>query len=150
MHDWVQSNPVPTNFERAMFRASLSILAVTALSGCATVLSPDNRHSNITVTTSCGSVPHVGARCVMTGGGQSASFDAPAQIRVPNSWHLLTLECRGEMLGSVSAVMMPKPNMGLVGNLLIGGAPGAVVDTVTGRGLNYDGHINLHQARCFR
>jgi hypothetical protein len=46
--------------------------------------------------------------------------------------------------------MMPKPNMGLVGNLLIGGAPGAVVDTVTGRGLNYDGHINLHRARCFR
>jgi hypothetical protein len=114
------------------------------------VVLPNNRHSEILVSTSCGPVQNVGARCTLVGGGSSTSFDAPANIRVPNSWNLLSLECRGEMLGTASTVIMPKPNLGLVGNLLIGGAPGAVVDTATGRGLNYDRTVNLHRSQCFR
>jgi uncharacterized protein YceK len=121
-----------------------------SLSGCASVLLPDNRHSRIYVTTSCGGVQNVGARCVMTGGGSSAAFDSPADVRVPNSWNLLTVECQGEMFGSASTTIMPKPNLGLVGNLLVGGAPGALVDTATGRGLNYDRVVNLHRNQCFR
>ncbi len=120
------------------------------LSGCASVLLPDNRHSQILVTTSCGPVQNVGARCVMVGGGNSAVFDTPADIRVPNSWNMLSLECRGPMLGTASTVIMPKPNLAMVGNLLLGGAPGAVVDTATGRGLNYDRMVNLHSRQCYR
>jgi len=133
-----------------MLRPTLLTLSCLLLSGCASVVLPDNRHSQILVTTSCGPVQNVGARCTMVGGGSSTSFDTPAEVRVPNSWNLLNLECRGEMLGTVSTVIMPKPNLGLVGNLLIGGAPGAVVDTATGRGLNYDRTVNLHRQRCFR
>jgi len=133
-----------------MLRSSLLILSALALSGCASVLLPDNRHSHIVVTTSCGPVQNVGARCTMVGGGSSTSFDTPAEVRVPNSWSLLSVECRGEMLGTASTVIMPKPNLGLVGNLLVGGAPGAVVDTATGRGLNYDRYVNLHRNQCFR
>jgi hypothetical protein len=114
------------------------------------VVLPNNRHSEILVSTSCGPVQNVGARCTLVGGGSSTSFDAPANIQVPNSWNLLSLECRGEMLGTASTVIMPKPNLGLVGNLLIGGVPGAVVDTATGRGLNYDRTVNLHRSQCFR
>lgn len=134
----------------AMLRSSLLFLSALALSGCASVLMPDNRHSHIVVTTSCGPVQNVGARCTMVGGGSSTSFDTPAEVRVPNSWSLLSVECRGEMLGTASTVIMPKPNLGLVGNLLVGGAPGAVVDTATGRGLNYDRYVNLHRNQCFR
>jgi hypothetical protein len=133
-----------------MLRACLLILTSFLLSGCASVVLPNNRHSEILVSTSCGPVQNVGARCTLVGGGSSTSFDAPANIRVPNSWNLLSLECRGEMLGTASTVIMPKPNLGLVGNLLIGGAPGAVVDTATGRGLNYDRTVNLHRSQCFR
>ncbi|MBU6195421.1 MAG: hypothetical protein KGP02_11085 [Burkholderiales bacterium] len=133
-----------------MFRPCLLILTSLLLSGCASVVLPNNRHSEILVTTSCGPVQNVGARCTMVGGGSSTSFDTPANVRVPNSWNLLSVECRGEMLGTVSTVVMPKPNLGLVGNLLIGGAPGAVVDTATGRGLNYDRAVNLHRSQCFR
>lgn len=86
----------------------------------------------------------------MVGAGQSTSFDTPAEVRVPNSWNVLSVECRGEMLGSASTLVIPKPNLGLVGNLLVGGAPGAVVDTATGRGFNYDRYINLHRSQCFR
>jgi uncharacterized protein YceK len=133
-----------------MLSACLLILTSLLLSGCASVVLPNNRHSEILVSTSCGPVQNVGARCTLVGGGSSTSFDAPANIRVPNSWNLLSLECRGEMLGTASTVIMPKPNLGLVGNLLIGGAPGAVVDTATGRGLNYDRTVNLHRSECFR
>jgi|GEM_PF-969984 len=133
-----------------MFRLILLILFSLALGGCASVVLPDNRHSKILVTTSCGPVQNVAGRCTMVGGGSSTSFDTPAEVRVPNSWNLLSLECRGEMLGTVSTVIMPKPNLGMVGNLLIGGAPGALVDTATGRGLNYDRTVNLHRSQCFR
>jgi len=133
-----------------MPRAALLLPVLLTLSGCASVLLPDNQHSRILVTTSCGPVENVGARCVMTGGGTSAAFDAPAEVRVPNAWNLLTVECQGEMLGSASTVIFPKPNLGMVGNLLVGGAPGALVDTATGRGLNYDRHVNLHRNQCFR
>jgi hypothetical protein len=133
----------------ALRHAPVIVLALT-LSGCASVLMPDNRHSHILVTTSCGPVENVGARCTLVGAGSSTSFDTPAEVRVPNSWNLLSLECRGEMLGTASTVIMPKPNLGLVGNLLVGGAPGAVVDTATGRGLNYDRQVNLHRSQCFR
>ena len=133
-----------------MRRPTLLILCTLVLSGCASVLMPDNQHSTITVTTSCGPVQNVGARCTMVGAGSSTSFDTPAEVRVPNTWSLLNLECRGEMLGSASTVIMPKPNLGMLGNVLIGGAPGAVVDTATGRGLNYDRAVNLHRSQCFR
>ncbi len=127
-----------------------TLTALLTLSGCASVLLPDNRHSYVYITTSCGPVQNVGARCVMTGGGRSAAFDTPADVRVPNSWNLLSVECRGEMLGVASTVIMPKPNLGMMGNLLVGGAPGAVVDTATGRGLNYDRTVNLHRSECYR
>lgn len=133
-----------------MIRLCLTTLTSLALSGCASVVLSNNRHSEIWVSTSCGPVQNVGARCTLVGGGNSTSFDTPANVRVPNSWSLLSLECRGEMLGTASTVIMPKPNLGLVGNLLIGGAPGAVVDTATGRGLNYDRAVNLHRNQCFR
>jgi hypothetical protein len=133
-----------------MLRISLITLSSIALGGCASVLMPDNRHSQIMVTASCGPVQNVGARCTMTGGGSSTSFDTPADVRVPNSWNVLSVECQGEMLGIASTVIMPKPNLGLVGNLLIGGAPGAALDSATGRGLNYDRIVNLHRNQCFR
>ncbi len=133
-----------------MIRSTLIATVVLTLQGCASVLMPDNRHSHIVVTTSCGPVQNVGARCVMVGAGQSTSFDTPAEVRVPNSWNVLSVECRGEMLGSASTLVIPKPNLGLVGNLLVGGAPGAVVDTATGRGFNYDRYVNLHRSQCFR
>lgn len=133
-----------------MIRFTLIATVVLTLQGCASVLMPDNRHSHIVVTTSCGPVQNVGARCVMVGAGQSTSFDTPAEVRVPNSWNVLSVECRGEMLGSASTLVIPKPNLGLVGNLLVGGAPGAVVDTATGRGFNYDRYVNLHRSQCFR
>jgi len=133
-----------------MLRTSLMIACALALNGCASVLLPDNRHSHIMVSTSCGPVQNIGARCTLVGGGGSTSFDTPAEVRVPNSWNMLSLECRGEMLGTASTVIMPKPNLGLVGNLLVGGAPGVVVDTATGRGLNYDRYVNLHRSQCFR
>jgi hypothetical protein len=86
----------------------------------------------------------------MKGGGNRATFNTPADVRVPNSWNLLTVECQGEMFGAASTTILPKPNLGLVGNLLVGGAPGALVDTATGRGLNYDRVVNLHRNQCFR
>jgi hypothetical protein len=65
----------------------------------------------------------VGARCTMVGAGSSTSFDTPAEVRVPNSWSLLNLECRGEMLGRLQElgtltsagvsklVLLPAPTM---------------------------------------
>ena len=125
-------------------------LTLMGLGGCASVLMPGNEYSHIVVTASCGSLPNVGARCTMVGGGNSTSFDTPAEIRVPNSLSVLSVECRGDLIGELSSVVAPKPNWGFVGNLLIGGAPGAVVDTATGRGFNYDRYVNLHRSQCFR
>ena len=135
---------------RRVLSLSATALALMGLSGCASVLMPSNEYSRVVVTASCGGVANVGARCTMVGGGNSTSFDTPAEIRVPNSLSLLSVECRGDLIGSMSTVMMPKPNLGLVGNLLVGGAPGAVVDTATGRGFNYDRYVNLHRSQCFR
>lgn len=133
-----------------MIRFAITLSASLIFSGCATISTPHNVHSRIAVTTSCGQITNVGARCVLVGGGQQVVFDTPADLRVPNSWSLLTVDCQGEMLGSASTVIIPKPNLGLVGNLLVGGAPGAVVDVATGRGLNYDRSVNLHRNQCFR
>lgn len=128
----------------------LLLLAAVGLGGCASVLTPDNRTSLILVTTSCGPVENVGARCVLSSGQDSTAFDAPAEIRVKNSWTPLLLECRGDLLGSTSELVTPRPNLGLAGNLFLGGVPGVLIDAATGRGFNYDRHINVHRPSCFR
>lgn len=133
-----------------MTRLTFALLLLTGLCGCASVTMPENQHSRIYVSASCGPVKNVGARCVMTGMGSSSSFEAPGEVRVPNGWSMLSLQCQGEMLGSAQTTLVPKPNLGMLGNLLVGGAPGAVVDAATGRGLNYDRVVNLHRSQCFR
>lgn len=127
-----------------------SLIACLLLTGCASVTMNDNRTTRVRVTASCGQIQEVGARCLMAAAGQKATFDLPAEVILVNSWNPVTLVCEGELLGSTSQVLFPKPNIGLVGNLLLGGAPGAVIDTATGRGLNYDAHVHVHRRECLR
>ena len=129
---------------------TIAPLALLLLGGCANILTPGNTTTTVWVTASCGQAQNIGARCTMAVQGSRASFDTPAQVVLANSFSPVTLVCEGEMIGTVTEVMMPKPNMGMVGNLLLGGAPGAIVDAVTGRGLNYDGYINVHRPYCYR
>lgn len=126
-----------------------SALAST-LAGCASVIMTDNRQSTVLVTASCGNVENVGARCWISGNGLRVNFATPAEIEVSNSWSPLSIECEGDLLGAASTVLMPQPNWGMAGNLLVGGVPGALIDTATGRGFNYARRVNLHRASCLR
>ena len=133
-----------------MMRVLGSLFLVCYLGGCASVFMSDNEHSTIRVTASCGSIQNIGGRCRISGSGVRAGFELPAEIQITNSWSPLTIECEGDLLGSVSTFLMPKPNWGLAGNALVGGLPGAMIDTATGKGLNYNRSVNLHQASCLR
>lgn len=127
-----------------------ALVALSLLSGCASTFMSDNRTSRIWITASCGAVSNVGARCIMSGQGQRAAFDLPAEVVVGNSWSPLTLQCEGDLLGSASTTVVAKPNVGMAGNLLLGGVPGALIDSATGRGFNYDRRVNLHRTACLR
>lgn len=128
----------------------MTLATLMSITGCASVSMSENTHSNVWVTASCGPIQNVGAQCRVSGSGLRMAFETPAELQITNSWRPLALECQGELLGSVSTVLIPKPNIVMAGNVLLGGIPGVMVDTATGRGLNYERHVNLHRESCLR
>lgn len=140
------TTPMPHSLATLVKLAAL--LGCSLLGGCAQLAMSDNHHSRVRVSVSCGAVQDVGAVCRVATMGGSVSFSTPAELVLPNSWAPVSLSCEGEMVGSVTATLLPKPNIGLMGNVLFGGLPGAVIDTATGKGFNYDRHVSLHRASC--
>src|SRR5205823_13650534 len=110
-------------------RASLAALAAlgAALSGCATVIKGE------TQTVSVASPPAEGARCALfTADRYYGDVLTPGAITVPRTRHDISVVCTKRGFRDASATVSSDFNFVTLGNALVGGMTGVIVDATTG------------------
>lgn len=121
-------------------RASLAALAAlgAALSGCATVIKGE------TQTVSVSSPPVEGARCALfTADRYYGDVLTRGAITVPRSRHDISIVCTKRGFRDASATISSDFNFVTLGNAIIGGMTGVIVDATTGANDSYPHEIEI-------
>jgi hypothetical protein len=118
-------------------RAGLAaLLACAALaSGCATITGSESQ--NISVETSDNSGPVAGAECRLTNNNGSWTVKTPGVANVRRSGEDLLVRCESEDREPGTAKVVSRVNAALFGNVIFGGAIGAVIDHTRGTAYDY-------------
>jgi hypothetical protein len=130
--------------DKIMIRHSLialTCLATTALASCATIMEGTGQSVAIATTPPA-------ALCSVNREGQTLGQVAatPGSVRIDKSKNDLTVTCSKPGYQTASITQTPKFLGTTFGNILLGGAIGAVVDASTGANYEYPGQINLELA----
>lgn len=84
-----------------------------------------------------------GARCQLTNERNSRVIHSGERVTVHRSGSTLKIECTQPGYAPASGQAISRVNAGMFGNILIGGAIGAMVDSSTGAGFNYPSWMRL-------
>ena len=113
----------------------LTVLAISFLSGCASIVGDSNQVVSID-TPNC-----PGAKCTASN-SQGTYFvnQTPGTISINKAYSDLTVTCQKN---GKSATSMHKSsaNVANFGNILLGGIPGALVDGGSGKGYDYQNYL---------
>ena len=123
------------------FHHLVSILALVALPGCATIVEPPKQ------TISINSDPP-GALCDVTRAGKVvSSFNTPGTFTVHKSHNNLIVRCQKPGYAPVTGVNESHNKGWIFGNLILGGAVGLIVDLSTSADDVYGEniHIKMHK-----
>jgi hypothetical protein len=123
-------------------RAVLAVGLLTGLSGCATLASDD--HQSIVVTSD-----PVGATCNVRAGGDFVAQVplTPGTVLVHKSRHDIAIDCVKPGYFPGAAVLEPRFNEWVWGNLIYGGNLGMLVDTASGAFNNYPTWVSVLMRR---
>lgn len=121
------------------------MLAVLMLQGCASIFS--DSHQTITVRTDCPRAV-LNSSCIASVGAQVFGFETPARLSVPRSTNSISVTCRGGLLDGANADLQSGLSAGLLGNVIAGGAVGAVIDLNTRRAFAYPSVTNIVMPIC--
>ncbi len=115
--------------------------AVFGVAACASIVE-EQRQTVMVDTPACHQ-----ARCRLTN-SEGAYFvpSSPDLVVVNRAFGKLTVVCEKDGL-SATSVHTSSFNEGLVGNILLGGIPGALIDSGSGAGYTYDS-ILVNPLRC--
>ena len=121
-----------------MLRASSALVVVLALSGCATVVSGISQ--GVAVKTD-----PPGATCTLESEGESVGvvMSTPGAARVSRSRKDIVVNCKKDGFQATTATDPSHIIGATVGNLLVGGLVGVVVDASTGANFEYTGDVRL-------
>lgn len=122
---------------RLAWRAGVtSLLACVALSsGCATITGSESQ--SISVETADSSGPVAGAECRLTNNNGSWAVKTPGVANVRRSGEDLLVRCEIEDREPGTAKVISRVNAALFGNVIFGGAVGAVIDHTRGTAYDY-------------
>lgn len=122
---------------RLAWRAGLaSLLACVALtSSCATITGSESQ--NISVETHDDSGPVAGAECRLTNNNGTWTVKSPGVVNVRRSGEDLLVRCEFEDREPGTAKVVSRVNAALFGNVIFGGAVGAVIDHTRGTAYDY-------------
>jgi len=127
------------------FRVALLAIAISALSGCATVFSEDTQE--ITVTLTCQGKQLL-ASCNAENDRGSWKFSAPGSVTVKNSMSSLSISCKPQFMERFTVSTLPLPSLTMAANALLGGIIGAAVDVYNDTGLKYPENIEISGNNC--
>ncbi|CAD7721416.1 hypothetical protein LMG31886_12220 [Xanthomonas hydrangeae] len=117
-------------------------ITMVALSGCATVLNDATQPIRIDTKTADGQTIS-GADCAISNDKGRLTLKSGQTAQVHRSSHDLDVTCVLPGQRDASGRSISRANMGIWGNILIGGAIGAIVDHSKGTGYTYPSWIQL-------
>ncbi len=125
-----------------MFQRILLIAACLAATGCATVMNEATQSIKVETQTAQGETV-AGADCKMTNDRESVSVKSGGTVEVRRSASDLDIVCSHPDNPDASARAISRANSGMFGNIIIGGAVGAIIDHNKGTAYTYPTWIQL-------
>lgn len=117
-------------------------IAMAALSGCATVMNDVTQPIRVDTRTADGQTI-TGADCAISNDKGRVTLKSGQSAQVRRSAHDLDVTCVLPGQRDAAGRSISRANMGIWGNILIGGAIGAIVDHNKGTGYTYPSWIQL-------
>nr|WP_244907812.1 hypothetical protein [Xanthomonas dyei] len=117
-------------------------IAMAALSGCATVMNDATQPIRVDTKTADGQTI-TGADCAISNDKGRVTLKSGQTAQVRRSAHDLQVSCVLPGQRDAAGRSISRANMGIWGNILIGGAIGAIVDHNKGTGYTYPSWIQL-------
>lgn len=115
---------------------------LSILTGCASVTHGTTQNVKIETLSPEGKVVD-GARCRVSNDRNDAVVRSGLTLPVRRSGENLSIECTQAGQPPARGQAISRANVGLVGNVMIGGLIGVAIDTGTGAGFNYPSWIRL-------
>lgn len=115
---------------------------LSILTGCASVTHGTTQNVKIETTTAEGKVVN-GAKCLITNDRNDSVMRSGDIVPIRRSGANLNIECSQPGLAPANGQAVSRANVGMAGNILLGGMIGAVVDASTAAGYNYPSWIQL-------
>lgn len=124
-----------------MMKMYFVILALLALSGCASVIS--SKMQPVSVQTVHDGKEVSGAACTLTNDVGTWAVTSPGSVAIGKSTGDLTVECKKEGNLAGYEMIVSKANGSIWGNVILGGGIGYIVDRNTGAGFDYPNSITV-------
>lgn len=115
---------------------------LSILTGCASVTHGTTQNVKIETMTSTGKVVD-GAKCLVTNDRNDSVMRSGDTVPIRRSSANLNIECSQPGFAPANGQAVSRANVGMAGNILIGGLIGAAVDAGTAAGYNYPSWIQL-------
>ena len=118
----------------------VAVLAVTLLSGCASIVSGQNQSVSVIALSDAKDVG--GARCSLTNDKGQWFATTPGSVTVRRSFSPLAVDCKSEQMAGTDQIKSSTKGMAF-GNILFGGVIGVGVDVATGAAYDYPDVIRI-------
>lgn len=123
----------------------LMALAVSLLSGCASLLNEETQVLQVRVMCSGKAVQ---AFCRAENSKGTWTFNSPGQVTVAGDNRGLEITCKTQFSQPLTVKAPALPSWEMAGNLLAGGLIGGVVDLYNNKGLRYPENIDINHSLC--
>ena len=128
-----------------LLKAYCSILGISFVTGCASIISGNQQQVSITVECKGMTIP---TYCVASNSEGTWRFNTPATITVNKSPSDLRVSCESSTFGDYSKRASSSTSLTILCNVFAGGILGAAYDHHTNAGLNYPSKIILTTPLC--
>ncbi|MBL0919211.1 MAG: hypothetical protein IBJ14_10940 [Hydrogenophaga sp.] len=125
-----------------MFSRLVIVAACVAATGCASVVNETTHPMKVETRTETGENVS-GADCRMANNHGSANFKSGTTVQVRRSSEDLEIVCRHPDNPEATARAISRVNGGMLGNIIIGGGIGAIIDHNRGTAYTYPGWLQL-------
>lgn len=125
-----------------MLQRVLIVLACVAATGCASVVNTTTQSIKVETRTAGGETV-TGAACKLANDRESISFRSGSSVEVARSGSDLQIHCAHPDKPDASARAVSRANGGMYGNIILGGAIGALIDHNKGTAYTYPTWVQL-------
>ena len=123
-------------FKRTPYTALLAAMAMTALSGCATLTESTEQEVAVRAILDYREISGIG--CILSNDAGRWFVTAPGRVTIRKSKGDLVIDCNKDGVGSAAEVVASRFGTGkLIGNAVVSGGLGYLVDRHTGAGFDY-------------